>query len=44
LLGDDPLPGGDALMVTTAQGPLALAPRARAGWHRYYGIGFDSRL
>ena len=27
LLGDDPLPGGDALMVDTAHGPLALAPQ-----------------
>jgi HK97 family phage portal protein len=27
LLGDDPLPGGDALTVDTAQGPPALPPR-----------------
>jgi hypothetical protein len=27
LLGDDPLPGGDALIVDTPQGPLPLAPR-----------------
>ena len=26
LLGDDPLPGGDALTVDTAQGPIPLAP------------------
>jgi hypothetical protein len=33
LLGDDPLPGGDALMVDTPQGPVALAasPGAPAG-------------
>src|SRR5207253_9425094 len=27
LLGDDPLPGGDALTVDTPQGPVPLAPR-----------------
>jgi len=30
LLGDDPLPGGDALTVDTPQGPLVLAPHTAA--------------
>ena len=34
LLGDDPLPGGDALTVDTAHGPMALAPRLPASQHR----------
>jgi hypothetical protein len=42
LLGDDPLPGGDALTVDTPQGPLPLAPRLpsppfRAEWEGEVG-------
>jgi hypothetical protein len=42
LLGDDSLPGGDALMVDTAHGPLPLAPQLPAAVASVAKATFDS--